>query len=397
MKVMRLASKKGTSNFDLHSVYDNPKDTLDYNLKRNFDVKVDTNTLLPWCNFKSSGREQSTHFDAESCRLFQPVFTDSGMCHAFNPIPTMELLKPSYYTRAFDDTFKYDFNPNMTTLKGIKEGYAIDFFLLGNNHLFNKLDDVGDHFATEVSNFLVSVTNKDEYFNMKVSGERVKAGYHTIWKVMATEIVPSDDLQDVPISHRKCRLGHEAENLELFEVYTQSACQFEEKVKEAEKVCNCLPWYIPSKYKEKYNVCDYTGNYCYKMVLDQHKLNESKCLPNCHQLEFDSFQFTERLDFGTTCRDLYSIESLISMVVSGFQDNSDLLFKVRKILDIYGDPDYEETYETKTVLEQFCEDLVRNDLARVSVMFGRKKYVKGKIGKRATFSDQLGSFGKLKL
>ena len=111
------------------------------------------------------------------------------------------------------------------------------------------------------------------------------------------------------------------------------------------------------------------------MVLDHYETNETQCLPNCHQLEFDSFQFTERLDYETTCKDLYSIESLISMVVSGFQYNSDLLFKVRRILDIYDDnKDHEEDYETKTVLEQFCEDLVRNDLARVSVMLGRKKY-----------------------
>ena len=397
MKVMRLAGKKGTSGFNLQSVYDKPNNTLEYKLRRHFGSEADVHTLLPWCDLKSSGKEKENQFVSNSCNLFQPVFTDSGLCHAFNPTPALELLKSSYFTKAFNDTFKHDFNPNLSLVKGIKNGYAVDFFLLGNTHQYNILDEEEDYFERKVSNFLVSVTNKDEYFNMKVSKERIKAGYHTIWKVMATEIIPSEDLQDVPISHRKCRLAHEAENLELFEMYTQSACQFEEKVKQAEKVCNCLPWYIPSKSKEKYNICDYTGNYCYKMVLDHHETNDTQCLPNCHQLEFDSFQFTERLDYETTCKDLYSIESLISMVVSGFQYNSDLLFKVRRILDIYdGDTDHDEDYETKTVLEQFCEDLVRNDLARVSVMFGRKKYVKGKIGKRATFSDQLGSFGKFR-
>ena len=161
-------------------------------------------------------------------------------------------------------------------VKGIKDGYAVDFFLLGNTHQYNILDEEEDYFERKVSNFLVSVTNKDEYFNMKTMGHKITAGYHAFWKVQVMETVPSDDIRDIPPEKRNCKFEDETEGLELFNSYSQSACEFEFKVKEAEMKCRCLPWYIPSSAKSKYQICDLFGNYCFNYIYDRIQIEKGK-------------------------------------------------------------------------------------------------------------------------
>ena len=45
------------------------------------------------------------------------------------------------------------------------------------------------------------------------------------------EIVPSEDLRGISIEKRNCRFEDEAENMEIFQSYSQSACEFEFKIK----------------------------------------------------------------------------------------------------------------------------------------------------------------------
>ena len=45
------------------------------------------------------------------------------------------------------------------------------------------------------------------------------------------EIVPSEDLRGISIEKRNCRFEDEAENMKIFQSYSQSACEFEFKIK----------------------------------------------------------------------------------------------------------------------------------------------------------------------
>ena len=75
------------------------------------------------------------------------------------------------------------------------------------------------------------------------------------------------------------------QGLKLFQYYSQSACVFENKIKQAKKICNCLPWYIPSNSKFRYEICDLYGNFCFKKVMKWF-VNVDECLPSCHQLRY---------------------------------------------------------------------------------------------------------------
>ena len=141
---------------------------------------------------------------------------------------------------------------------GVKSGKALDFYLMGTYHRrkveqqeVNLMSDY-ENFDTDISKFLVGVSNKNQYIDMNAISENFRAGYHVTWKIQAMEIVPSDDLRDVPIVKRKCKFQDEVEGLQIFSIYSQAACEFEFKVKKARDICNCVPWYIPTGSMSRY-------------------------------------------------------------------------------------------------------------------------------------------------
>ena len=391
MKVMRL-TYSGTSRFDLNSLIDEKSDMfLKYSLIEDLEPKVNPHTLLPWCNFVKLGVEKLNHFDPESCVLFEPVFTDTGLCHSFNPTPVSKLLHQSYFKDTFEKAFDQDIFKNRPIYNGSESGHALDFFLLGTNHNKNDMESDGMYEENEPSKFLLSISNKDNYINMKSMGLEVKAGYHAIWKVQVMETVPSDDIREIPPKLRNCKFEDETEGLEIFASYSQAACEFEVKVKEAQSICRCLPWYIPSSAKSRYDICDLYGNYCFNQIFINKTLDKTGCLPSCHQIQFSLDENVEKLDEDVMCQNWQSIASFINFAVS----DETILLKLQKLVKYFSDDGLNSnyTYDYEVELVRQCKELVKYDLARVTVSFGNKQYVRAVISQRASFNDKLGAFG----
>ena len=72
---------------------------------------------------------------SKDCNLFQPVVTNHGLCQAFNPTPSLEILKPSYFTESLAEALNYDFIPNyiLRNATGSGKKHSLDFIVLGNN------------------------------------------------------------------------------------------------------------------------------------------------------------------------------------------------------------------------------------------------------------------------
>ena len=380
----------GKSGFNLKTLNNGSFSELKYSLLSDVKSQVNSHTLLPWCNFIKIGDEKLNHFDPDSCSLFQPVFTDYKLCHAFNPLPPLSLLKPSFYTKVFENTFADDFPTIHEIFNGTKDGHTLDFYLLGSHHNYNDMEENGMYFEDSASRFFLSLSNKNEYFNMKANGQEIQAGQHIFWNVYVTEIVPDEEIFDIPSEKRNCKFEDEIEGLEMFKLYTQSACEFEAKVKKAQYECRCLPWFIPSR--ERFQICDLFGNYCFNHIYDNTEVDRTKCLPSCHQIQFNLDQHVEKLSGKELCQNEYSTESFINAEVS----DGNIFLKIQKLKQYFSEEGYDEKYNYPKELIKLCEKLVKKDLARITVSFGSKRYVRAKINKRASFSDKLGTFGKLK-
>ena len=106
MKVMRLANKRGRNLLNINSLIENKNNELKYPMaskginsfqSQNQDsfVEIDVNSMIPWCwKRQSSSMDhgmQLCHkvYKECQCDLFEPVITDHGMCHSFNPVSTL--------------------------------------------------------------------------------------------------------------------------------------------------------------------------------------------------------------------------------------------------------------------------------------------------------------------
>ena len=417
MKVMRLANGRGKSRLDIKELFQMSKPYLNYNLRKEvkkFDSNpfvTDLNSIIPWCEIKDEKNgPKNFHggegFIIDSCNLFHPIVTDTGICHSFNAKSTVELLKPSYFKESFVDAFSSDLPANQTVRNGTSSGpkHSLNFYLMGNN-FHRRLDE-------EPSHFYIGISDQNDYFDMKSIGQKVKPGYETIWKVHAMEIVPSDDLHDVPIEKRKCRFQDENDGLEIFKQYSQTACEFECRIKKAEDVCGCYPWYIPPYPKStRHIICDVYGNFCFKEITKGvYTECLRNCLPNCHQIEFTyTYEHITR-DPQSICKKYWSSGvgySLENQIVKDIMDKghyNSLIYKYSKISE------WVRHYKNSNMIKEFnatinkwdekkaqmelCQLLVKDHMAKVSVMFDRKKYVRTLTSLKATFSDRLANVGK---
>ena len=80
---------------------------------------------------------------------------------------------------------------------------------------------------------------------------------------------------------------------------------------EVEKVCHCVPWYVPSKQlKGRHNICDVYGNHCFHKMMK--KLSNqggwNSCYPLCHQLQFSTTEVIEKREPELLCNQKPTVE-----------------------------------------------------------------------------------------
>ena len=144
MKIMRMASGRGKSHFDVGS-YLKPfleqKQILKYPLNINssneyyYDVnsqELDRTSFLPDCYYaKVKGM-----LDLE-CDLFEPVLTDNGICYAFNAEQTLELMNETPYKQIWKSAYGSEFKkfPKIEYAKGAGEYFALQMMISNRRYL----------------------------------------------------------------------------------------------------------------------------------------------------------------------------------------------------------------------------------------------------------------------
>ena len=138
--------------------------------------------------------------------------------------------------------------------------------------------------------------------------------------------------------------------------------------------------------------------FCFKTIMMKYESNATElCYPTCHEVRFTSNQYFEKLDAERVCKQHSSVEFNIAATTYG-RSVGDLHHITRKLEEILTNDDIEITNTTFDKIQmrmEHCKNLVVQDLARITVMFESKKYVRTKTDKRVSFSESFGAFGKL--
>ena len=329
------------------------------------------------------------------CTLFDPVVTDSGICHSFNAVPSLDLLVPSYFTKSFESAFGPDMSEKNFIVHGDGSGEqnAFEFSIFDKSGLFDRKSKQDKRFS-----YYVSLSSKDNYFDANSNGQEIVPGFLLKWRVNAMEIKSGEGIQDKPIEKRKCRFAEEAENLRLFRSYSQTACTFECRVRNAFEYCQCYPWNMPAEPNNTRHVlCDVFGNYCFKHIMNKkdtwHACED--CLPTCDQIEFSIAKEAFIRDDDEICQDHKAIEYILASNIVSKEYNS-LLYKYLSIKDWIdlGANSSLAIWDQDRVTYDLCKSIVMNHLTKVSIMFDKTKYVRTERNLRVTFNDKLADLGK---
>ena len=127
------------------------------------------------------------------------------------------------------------------------------------------------------------------------------------------------------------------------------------------------------------------------------------CLPSCHQIEFTYYKEMTPLVTEDLCwQQIYAPHKVEMKIVKGgifgYGFNS-LVYRYYKYKgwlpsnsnDTLGSDEAWDTYANE---KKMCVTMLKNHMAKVSVMFDRKKYVQTLTNLRVAFTDKLAAFGK---
>ena len=422
MRVMRIARGRGKARFNLTEILQkvindeemrHPIRFRKEDLEERKSIK-DANAVIPFCELSDATNNEKTEdgnviTHEPECHLFDPVITNVGICHAFNAIKTSEMLELSYFKQSFENAFKSDAakNSSIWNGRGSGEDYSLTFYLLDNNAIRRMT-------KSSPIPFRISLSTMADYLDFTTTNQIVNPGYHTILKVQAMEIAPSNDLHELPVVKRNCRFPDEASELNIFKVYSNKACLLECHIKKASDVCRCHPWFIPPKPgQDRHELCDHFGNHCFKLVMKQTRLSNNcseMCLPTCHHIEFTHISERKPLDSNEACDGLRWQSSIMAIrmtyLISLIKNNgyNSLVYNYLKAKEwtknnLGGIPN--STFERWNLQQhdpaievELCQKIVKH-MAVVTVMFDKDTYVRTKTSLRVSSSDKLAAFGKL--
>ena len=113
--------------------------------------------------------------------------------------------------------------------------------------------------------------------------------YQVIYQVMPKVIKTTPAFKKMNLEQRKCKLSHEVEENSIFKVYTQQNCKYECYVKEAESLCQCIPWDFMHQ-NEMAEECDIFGRTCFYNAMENISKSSNlcnDCVKECDYITYD--------------------------------------------------------------------------------------------------------------
>ena len=316
-----------------------------------------------------------TNCDA-SCEKMIPVSTGNGLCYSFNSKPAVSIYQESEYSKAWSSTFgdKNDSDLIFPAVWGPSQPLYIlvqsfDPRQLGNGN-----------------NFFLSFTNELNPFDIIQNRFEILPGYQHTYRVIPSQITTSPRFDDLSLNERGCRLKSETGEMNLFNSYSKSGCEFECAVKSSSIACNCLPWSIPRNDNHS-KTCDMIGNLCFKNMFNSPQAYENcDCMNDCQAVTFSIAESAIPLK---SFKDDSNISKAINDWVSTVHTHYHLLFVLEKIISTSA-PNLESKFDVGKYLFQ-------NHISIIKVEIGTKSVIKSVRDVKATFEYQLSAIGMFDL
>ncbi|XP_014245168.1 sodium channel protein Nach-like [Cimex lectularius] len=195
-----------------------------------------------------------------------PTFTELGLCYSYNSQVAI-YNNPEYWRQN-----------NFT------------FVEVGDLFKGNPLE--GDIFAQVMemnSGFKVFVHSPSEVAEIASSSRESPPKFYMSLDLVALTIYSTEQTKSLRISQRKCRFLDEG-NLKISPAYTYKLCRIECRMKLANRLCGCVPYFYR---KTDLKICDVNGMLClakYKerllKLLHDGVKEQCQCVPPCNDVNY---------------------------------------------------------------------------------------------------------------
>ena len=197
-----------------------------------------------------------------NCDLFRRSFTNKGLGFTFNNENVDKLIKEGFQSKVF--FFNSKRRPSQ--MKSASSKYSLQVIVENNAEEVKRFQDtINDAqptgtFKYEPTAISVSLHNPMEPADLRSGSFKIPLGQSTIVYITPRATKVDDDGKELTEYQRHCRLNEDTDQLDIFNVYTKSACMFECKMKEAMMRCGCVPWNYPHDNKESNKECVHQRN-----------------------------------------------------------------------------------------------------------------------------------------
>ena len=235
--------------------------------------------------------------------------------------------------------------------------------------------------------YTVGVTEKNKFFDQKISVHRLRPGYHTTIYVTPKILETSLDFRKLQQHQRKCKMPHETTGLNFFQKYSRKGCEIECAAKMASTFCKCLPWHYPNNFTSL-PMCDMFGGYCFDQIISDevyYKKCKSDCLEDCQETSLSVWRKTVPFNIKEFCKQGTYFDKF-------FKQNFQRLFAFehyRILIQKKPVPDLVSSLSNGSL----CMDYMRKYVSLVSIESPTESVYKSKLDQRTSFIDQLGVIG----
>ena len=222
------------------------------------------------------------------CNDFFPTPSDSGICLTKN-LDIREILSTK---KEYNNLFESKLQKHAKKIDGGTTWGGISLILVPEHKSMFTVQSP----KSEGKNLKIQLHPDNEFANMLKTNDyddsiiplSLESNHEYFIKVTPYGRRPSENIKNMNIEKRSCRLGNEVTEGSIFKSYTESNCRYECHTKLAFKMCKCAPWDFMHNSGEK--ECDVFGRTCFyqtlkNMTRDSHD-HCSQCIQGCDYMKY---------------------------------------------------------------------------------------------------------------
>ena len=210
-----------------------------------FQVRMD-NAFIAMCKFGNDVNIMTMW----NCHHFKRSFTNQGLGYTFNNEQENNLIREDFKSLQFFTNTARD--PSF--MKSASPEHSLRVVIESNAEQIQNFRDHDSQTIFEPKEVKVSLHNPKEPADIRSKSFNIPLGFSTTVYITPKARIIDKDGKLLTEPQRSCRLDEDTDLLDIFMVYTKSACMMECKMKYAERRCGCVPWNYPHKFKTEVNL-----------------------------------------------------------------------------------------------------------------------------------------------